>query len=212
MKLFDSDSKLNSFLTGVFDLILLNFCWLIGSIPIITIGASTIALYNVLFQKKSGKISNIVKPFFSAWKSSFKQGSLLWIFQIFSISLLAYFIMFSSMNRNGFEFTASFTIIISTISFVVLTLFCSTAYAHLAYFEMPLRSQFRNSLILCFIKAPLILANAIILFLPLALTIVFPVVFLKFIYIWLFFGVSLPVYFSSIIMRRVFTCISRINT
>ena len=43
--LFGQDSFLTNFLTRIADLMVLNFLWVIGCVPIITIGTSTVALY-----------------------------------------------------------------------------------------------------------------------------------------------------------------------
>ena len=47
MKFFNYDSPIMQFLTRLTDLFILNFLFLICSIPIITIGASATALYSV---------------------------------------------------------------------------------------------------------------------------------------------------------------------
>lgn len=48
-KLFALDGKFNQFMSKAADLLLLNLMWMICSLPIITIGASTTALFEGIF-------------------------------------------------------------------------------------------------------------------------------------------------------------------
>lgn len=45
-KFFNQDSTYNFVIARLFDLLLLNVLWFFTSIPLLTIGASTIALYD----------------------------------------------------------------------------------------------------------------------------------------------------------------------
>ena len=47
MKFFSTDSPLYRFLTRLWDMIKLNFLWLIFSLPVVTFGAATVAAYSV---------------------------------------------------------------------------------------------------------------------------------------------------------------------
>ena len=71
----------------VIDLILLNFLWIIFSIPVITIGASTCAAYYVTLKLVDGKenpegfaLVDVIKLFLKGFKQNFKQGTILWAF------------------------------------------------------------------------------------------------------------------------------------
>ena len=56
-RLFSLDGKLFHILSRIADLILLNVLWLLSSLPIITIGASTTALYYVMLKTKIPTLS-----------------------------------------------------------------------------------------------------------------------------------------------------------
>lgn len=62
--LFNLDSGFSKFMNRVSDLFLLNILWVICSIPIITIGASTTALYSVNLNLLSENEGHITKAFF----------------------------------------------------------------------------------------------------------------------------------------------------
>lgn len=56
------------------DFLLLNFLFLITSIPIVTLGASLTALYAVNLKMVKGEESYIYRDYFRAFKRNFKQG------------------------------------------------------------------------------------------------------------------------------------------
>ena len=47
MKIFQADGKFYKFLNTVWEMLKLNFLWIIFSLPIITIGAATIAAFSI---------------------------------------------------------------------------------------------------------------------------------------------------------------------
>ena len=66
MKLFSMDGKFLENFNRITDLVTLNILWLLCCIPIITIGASTSALYQVTLQIAENRDSNNSKEFFKA--------------------------------------------------------------------------------------------------------------------------------------------------
>ena len=59
-RLFSLDGKLFHILSRIADLILLNVLWLLSSLPIITIGASTTALYYVMLKIVKNEDSSFI--------------------------------------------------------------------------------------------------------------------------------------------------------
>lgn len=73
-RFFHMDSPLMVFFNKAGELILLNICWLIGCIPIITIGTSTTALYYAIAKSVRKDTGYPVEEFFSAYKRNLKRG------------------------------------------------------------------------------------------------------------------------------------------
>lgn len=73
-KLFHMDSPVIVFFTKTGELILLNICWLIGCIPIVTIGTSTAALYYAIAKSIRKDTGYPVEEFFRAYKRNLKRG------------------------------------------------------------------------------------------------------------------------------------------
>ena len=74
---FRSDSPLMRAIGRVGDLVLVNILFLICSIPIVTLGASSAALNTVAFQMVRGEESGVARAFFSAFRKNLLQGVLL---------------------------------------------------------------------------------------------------------------------------------------
>ena len=90
MKLFSIDGPLYQFFSRLLDMIKLNFLWLLFSLPIITIGASTAAAFSITLKMVDEREGYIAKQFFTAFKANLKQGiptGLLNLFFIYALYL-----------------------------------------------------------------------------------------------------------------------------
>ena len=74
MKIFDMDGPLYKWGTELADVMILSLYWILCSLPIITVGASTTALYYVYGKKIRGEDAYVTKDFFKSFKENFKQS------------------------------------------------------------------------------------------------------------------------------------------
>lgn len=74
MKFFSVESPLYKFMQTLWDILKLNFMWMIFCIPIVTIGGSTIAAFSVLLRMSEDQEGNVIKDFWKAFKENWKQG------------------------------------------------------------------------------------------------------------------------------------------
>lgn len=94
-KLLDVDGPVISFLTKTGELILLSLIWVIFSLPIITIGASTTALYYSVVKNIRKNRGYPVKEFYKSFKRSFKNATfvtiigLLWGAALYRLTMIA---------------------------------------------------------------------------------------------------------------------------
>lgn len=133
--LFHPDNPVMRFLTRLFDLILLNILFVICCIPIITIGASVSAAYQVIFKIIDKKDPYIVKNFFSAFKENFKQATLLWILLLIAGLCInaALFVIYNVLDKK-FEFLL---ILVFLLFFIVVSV---------AVYAFPLMSRYQNNM------------------------------------------------------------------
>lgn len=71
---FSVDGPLMACLIKIRDWILLSVLWLVCSVPVITFGASTAALYYCALKMAKKEEISIFKSFFKSFKENFKQG------------------------------------------------------------------------------------------------------------------------------------------
>ena len=79
MAIFSLDSKFMRFVDQLVDVVILNLLWLVCCLPIITIGASTVAAYRVSMRMIDSEEGYIAKSFFRSFRANFVQGTLLWL-------------------------------------------------------------------------------------------------------------------------------------
>ena len=103
MKFFSVDSPLYKFISTFWVVVKLNFFWLLFSLPIVTIGASTTAAFAVGLKMADGSEGYIFQAFWAAFKENWKKGIPLGLLNL----LIAYavyldFELFEKLEGNPF--------------------------------------------------------------------------------------------------------------
>lgn len=81
-KLFSYDGKVSDFIRKASDLLMINTYWLICCIPLITIGASTTAMYYTLQKSVKNERGIVTQEFFRSFISNFRLGTKIWLFYL----------------------------------------------------------------------------------------------------------------------------------
>lgn len=76
---FNYDNPVWRFIGKLGDLILLNILWIVCSIPVFTIGASTTAVYYVTLKLARDEGDSTIRSFFHSFKSNFRQATAIWL-------------------------------------------------------------------------------------------------------------------------------------
>lgn len=92
---FNLNGGIMGFMSKVADVIVLSLLWFVCSIPIVTMGAATTALYYTAVKVIRRERSYIFRSFFSSFKENFMQGTFLWLLFLAVMSLLGINIRFS---------------------------------------------------------------------------------------------------------------------
>lgn len=87
--IFDYDGILFQAINKVINCVFLSFLWFVFSIPLITMGASTTALYYTVNKVLRHGRSHIWREFWSSFKGNFKQATLVWMIFIIVCCVLA---------------------------------------------------------------------------------------------------------------------------
>jgi len=194
MKFFSPDSKFAQVMTAFGEMMLLNACWIVASLPLITMGAANTAMYTVMGRRLRHEGSGTIVPFFKAWRSNLKMGILFWVVQ-----LLVSF----SLGLTLFLPLPAFLKVIAAILLVLVTLVFAILYPQAARFRNRWFAYLKNALILLVSKLGWVILNLGLFLSPALLFLLAPVEFLRFGFIWILFGFSMLFYFSAKIMQKV---------
>lgn len=196
----------DSFFSRIFgtaaDLIILNFLFILTSLPILTIGASCTAMcrsVHVLLESTGSP----AKAYLTTWRREWKQATAIWLF------LLA----FVAIATAEILWVISFKSI--SVSVLLLTILTALVFLSTSAYVFPLLSRFdnttfqmlKNGLILVFahpLKTFLIMISNL---LPAVMLVIFPYWFLRLGFIWLTLGFSLICYSNMRLLRPVFSAL-----
>ena len=88
-KFFDLESPIWRFMSKLVDMVFLTVIWVICCLPIVTIGAATTALYYVAMKMASDIEGYMWMDFFKAFKSNFRQATVIWMIMLnFGLALI----------------------------------------------------------------------------------------------------------------------------
>ena len=105
MKFFSVDGGLYKFISRLWDLIKLNFLWLLFSLPIITVGASTVAAYSVTLKMVDESEGYVGRQFVKAFKENWKQGIPLGLLGLLALYVIYLdFEFFNKLENNPMMF------------------------------------------------------------------------------------------------------------
>lgn len=128
MRFFSYESKFSQLLLKICYSCYLNLLWLICSLPIVTIGASTAALYYVSLKIVRGEEGLIAPTFFRAFRENFRQATVLWLI-LLGIGLflgadgyIVYHLRASSVGTMAVLWTLVLALIIVASIFYVIVL------------------------------------------------------------------------------------------
>lgn len=177
---FNPDSGIMGFMSKVADVIILSLLWLVTSLPIVTIGASTTALYYTAVKSIRRERSYIVRSFFSSFKENFIPGTVLWLLLLAAGTLLGLNIRFSqSMMELPSQKTMGFVLMVIYCFMGVILLSASLyVFPVLSRFKMKKRQILKMSLFMSSRHLPYTVLLALIAALVIVGTLFVPVVLL----------------------------------
>lgn len=116
-----SDSPVIAFLNKATDLILLNLIWILTSLPIVTIGASTTAMYYVTIVSLRNGDGYVVQRYIKSFRENFKLATLLWLPMLFLSLLMGFDLFFWYQMHTGFaKIMFCFSMLIAFLLLIIM--------------------------------------------------------------------------------------------
>lgn len=133
---FNYDNPVWRFIGKFFDIMILNILWIVCSIPLFTIGASTTAVYYVMLKLVRDEEGPTVRSFFKSFKENFKQATVIWLILLAAGAVIAFDLYFFIMLQTD----------VVKLRFVMISLFCGFAliWGGITLFVFPLQARFYN--------------------------------------------------------------------
>ena len=134
--LFNLDGPILQFINKIVYIVYLNILWFVCCIPIVTIGASTTALFYVTLKMAKNEEGNITKSFFHSFKDNLKQGTKIWLI-LLSLGII--------LGIDGYVlYHIRFENIFWTLCMAVFFV-AAAAYAIVLMYIFPLLARFDNT-------------------------------------------------------------------
>ncbi len=133
MKFFSVDSAFYKFIVRLWDIIQLNFCWLLCSLPVVTMGASTVAACSVALRMAEDTEGYIVRSFFKAFKENLKGGIPLGLVAL--VAAYAVYLDFQFWNAT------------ESVLFLVMGIVAVVIFTMGLLYAFPLMARYENSFI-----------------------------------------------------------------
>lgn len=142
MKLFSVDGPLYQFFSRLLDMLKLNFLWLLFSLPVVTIGASTAAAFSITLKMVDEREGYIARQFFTAFKANLRQGIPTGLLNLFFVyALYLDFQLFHAVEGNPIYF-----LILGIVGSVMCFGYFIYTYALMARYENTLLKTLKNSM------------------------------------------------------------------
>lgn len=133
---------MSSFVKG-FKLLVVNALWVICSLPIFTIGASSCAACYVCLKLLNEEDGNVVSWFFKSFKENFKQGTIIWLF--IAPAFYAVTLCWGLLTGDDAEFFGKMGCLAFILVFAVSMIFIFPLMAH---YHNTIKVFVRNSFLL----------------------------------------------------------------
>ena len=134
--IFNYDNPVWRFIGKLGDLMILNILWVICSIPIFTMGASTTAVYYVTMKLVRGDDGYTLRNYFKSFKENFKQATVIWLLMLLTGFILGFDLyFFLRVLTSNSVFRTVFTAAIGALSMIWLCIFS---------YVCPLQCRFYN--------------------------------------------------------------------
>lgn len=139
MKFFSVDSAFYKFIVRLWDIIQLNFCWLLCSLPVVTVGASTVAACSVALKMAEDTEGYIVRSFFKAFRENLKGGIPLGL-----VAMAAIYAVYLDFQFWGATESALF-LVMGIVAIFIFTMGLLYAFPLMARYENSFVRTLKNS-------------------------------------------------------------------
>ena len=145
MNFLSYDNPFGRFLYLVGDVVTLHFLWLVCSLPLFTIGASTTALYYSCMKRVRTDEGTVWRNFFHAFRQNFRQATILWLILLAVGGILALDLRIALAAQG---FLGKLMRIGCSALLIPYLLLCLYIFPVQAKFENPVSANLKNAFLM----------------------------------------------------------------
>lgn len=180
------------------NLVCLNILWLVCCIPVFTAGTATAALYHTVFLYHNKEDDAVLRPFFRAFRTNFKQSTLLFLPLFAALLLVVFDLVYLASYGKGTAVLFLLILVILLLMGMLIHLF-----PLIARFDMNAKALLRTAFSLTALHLPGTLTVIALLVLPVVLLLFFPDWFLRFGVVWAGVWFSAIAYFFGKFLLKI---------
>jgi uncharacterized membrane protein YesL len=193
----DPESRGLNGLSTFLAFVALNVVYLVACLPIVTIGAATAALYEVMIRFSDEESGRPLRDWFPAFRANFGRATLVSLALLLPFVVLAFSGVFWMSLSHVLAGAAAALAFVGAVYLLAAFLY---GMAQVAYFRNTVRQTIKNSLLLPVVEPVRTLGIVLIPVTGIVLTILFP----PFVILLLTIGVSIGAYATAFLFRSVF--------
>ena len=193
-RFFNVDNPVWRFIGNLADVFIVSVFWIICSLPVITIGASTTAMYYVTLKLASNQEGYTTRSFFKSFRENFKKATSIWIGTA-AVGVVLYLdVMWCLTSETALGRSV---IIAAFLMCVIYLLFVFMVFPLLARCENTVSALVKMAFAMC-------IRNAVLLFSAVVITAVIFYIALFRVWILIIVAPGLSAFLSSYIINRIF--------
>ena len=196
------DSPVMRVVSRVADLIILNWLFILCSLPVVTAGASLTALHKVILQMFRGEEGPLIRGFLAAFRDNFRKATAMWLLLLALAAVLVVDLLVGGriLPQPLWMAVLASMVLLAVLGLMVLLY----AFPLQARYENPVGRTLKNAVLLAILHLPeTLLMAAIYLAVPVAVY-SFPNTLPAVALLSLFLGFSGIVYLADLAVYRVF--------
>lgn len=142
---FNPDNPIMRFITKIANSVYLNILWLICSLPVVTIGASTTSLFYVTLKMAKNEEGNLTAAFFRSFKENFRQATKIWLILLAAGMVFALdgYIFYHMRFENALWTIGTAIFLVALAAYTIILMYI---FPLLARFDNTIGAMFKNSI------------------------------------------------------------------
>lgn len=142
---FNPDSPIMRFITKIASSVYLNILWFVCCLPVITIGASTTALFYVTLKMAKNEEGSMTAAFFRSFQENFKQATKIWLILLAAGIVFAFdgYVFYHMRFENTLWTIGAAVFLVALAAYAIILMYI---FPLLARFDNTVFAMFKNSL------------------------------------------------------------------